>query len=327
MARSHVLITSVLPDAGMTVLKKHFRVTSPEENQPFDRQGMIDRLKDAKGLICMLSDRIDREIFEQGSKLKVIANYAVGYNNIDIDEATSRGIAVANTPDVLTNTTADLTFALILGISRRIVEADSFVRSGAFSGWSPKLMLGTDIYGKTIGIIGFGRIGQAVAQRAKGFGMHILYYEPEPKSYAIERTFEAFYCDLALLLSEADFVSVHVPLNDETYHMISDREFSRMKPSAFLINVARGPVVDEKALIRALTNGIIAGCALDVYEHEPAVTGELIAMKNTVLVPHIGSATAQTRDRMAVMVAESMVSVLVRDECPVHIVNPQIYPS
>jgi glyoxylate reductase len=188
-------------------------------------------------------------------------------------------------------------------------------------------MLGMDVYEKTLGIIGFGRIGQAVAKRARGFGMHILYSDTEPRPHPVERTYEAIYCDLTTLLGESDFISLHVPLTEETRHMLSEQELSCMKPGAFLINVARGPVVDEAALIKALKNKMIAGCALDVYEHEPAVASELVALDNTVLVPHIGSATEETRTNMAVMVAESIVSVLVRGDRPRYIVNPEMYSS
>lgn len=327
MARPPILVTAMLPDAGMALLHEYCTVTGPENGRHLSREELIGKIKNKAGLICLLSDCIDKELLDRASSMQVIANYAVGYNNIDIEEASKHGIAVTNTPGVLTDSTADLTMTLILGIARRIVEADAFLRAGSFTGWSPRLMLGSDVYKKTLGIIGFGRIGQAVAQRAKGFGMHILYHEPVPKDHVIERKYEAIFCDLPTLLSEADFVSLHVPLNKDTIHMISDHEFSYMKPGAFLINVARGPVVDEKALIRALRNETISGCALDVYEHEPHVAQELVSMKNTILVPHIGSATMETRVCMAIMTAESVISVVIKGERPEHIVNPGIYKT
>jgi glyoxylate reductase len=320
-----VLLTSILPEPGMALLREHVAVAYPESTLHFTYDEILRCVPGMAGLICLLSDRIDRRLLEMGDRLKVIANYAVGYNNIDVGEANRRGIAVTNTPDVLTETTADLTVSLILAIARRLVEADRYMRSGAFTGWLPKFMLGADVSGKTLGLIGFGRIGQAVAKRARSFNMHILYYEPEPKPHAIERAYEAIYSNLDVLLAESDFVSLHVPLTEQTYHMLSDSELRQMKPTAFLINVARGPVVDEKALIRALTEKKIAGCALDVYEHEPEVATELIAMDNTILLPHIGSATEETRANMAVMVAEDVICVLVRNKQPIHIINPEIY--
>jgi glyoxylate reductase len=325
--RPQVLLTHEFPDAAITVLQTHVTLSHPKPARPFSRKEILERLPGTEGLICMLSDRIDKEMIEAGTALKIIANYAVGYNNIDIDAARKRGIVVTNTPDVLTDTTADLTFALILGIARRIYEADTYMRSGTFNGWAPLLMLGADVHHKTLGIIGFGRIGQAVAQRGRGFGMHILYHEPEPRPHAIERTYEAIYCDLDTLLREADFVSLHVPLTSHTHHMISDQQLSLMKPGAFLINVARGPVVDENALVNALKQGAIAGCALDVYEHEPRVARELIDMKNTILVPHIGSATQETRLNMAMMTVQSVLSVLIHKEPPRHLIHTGIHPA
>ncbi|MBN2621662.1 D-glycerate dehydrogenase [candidate division WOR-3 bacterium] len=325
MERPEILLTSILPQKGMTMLQEHCAITYPERIPHFSRDEILDRLPGKTGLVSLLSDRIDRTMLDAGDRLKVIANYAVGYNNIDCAEASKRRIVVTNTPDVLTETTADLTFSLILAIARRIVEADRFMRSGAFTGWLPNLLLGTDVHGKTLGIVGFGRIGQAVAKRAHGFGMHVLYSDVEPRSHAVERTYEAIYCDLTTLLGEANFVSLHVPLTEHTRHLLSEQELSCMKPGAFLINVARGPVVDETALIKALRNKTIAGCALDVYENEPEVASELLALDNTILVPHIGSATEETRANMAVMVAESILSVVIRGDCPCYIVNPEIY--
>jgi glyoxylate reductase len=219
----------------------------------------------------------------------------------------------------------DLTFSLILCAARRIVEADKFLREGKFRGWAPMLFLGNDVYNKTLGIIGLGRIGRAVAKRARGFNMKILYYEPTRLSADIEKEYGAEYKSLDDLLKESDFVTVHVPLTEATHHLITERKFLRMKKSAYLINVARGPIVDEKALISALRDKGIAGCALDVYEQEPEVGKELIAMSNTVLVPHIGSASVETRTEMALMAAENVIAVLVNNERPPNIVNPEVY--
>ncbi|MCX7716173.1 MAG: D-glycerate dehydrogenase, partial [Endomicrobia bacterium] len=262
---------------------------------------------------------------DKAKNLKIIANYAVGFNNIDVKEATSRKIPVTNTPGVLTETTADLAFALLMSVARRIVESDRFLREGKFKGWAPMLFLGNDIYGKTIGIIGFGRIGQAVAKRALGFDMKVLYYDTNRVKPEIEKKYSAIYKSLSELLKESDFISIHVPLTQETYHLISDKEFDLMKPTSYLINTSRGPVVDEKALVRALKNKKIAGAALDVFENEPEVEAELIDMPNTVLVPHIGSATIETRTKMALMAAENIIAVLVENKIPPNIVNPEIY--
>jgi glyoxylate reductase len=327
MNRPGVLLTSILPDEGMDILQEHVTLTFPKQTQQFSYGEIRDHIHDKTGLICLLSDRIDKGILIAGNRLKVVANYAVGYNNIDIEEATARHVAVTNTPGVLTETTADLSFALILGIARRIVEADCFARSGAFTGWAPKLMIGTDVHDKTLGLIGFGRIGQAVAKRASGFNMRVIYHDLAPVSRAIEDSLKASYCDLDMLLATADYISLHVSLTEKTHHLLSSQELKRMKPGTFLINVARGPVIDERALVHALREKQVAGCALDVYEFEPEISSELKSMKNTILVPHIGSATRETRAKMAEMVAQSVISVLIKGKCPMHIVNPEIYSS
>jgi glyoxylate reductase len=322
MRLKKVLCTRVLPEPGLRLLRQRVDLSVHEENRPMSRQELIERIQDKDGLICLLSDNIDKPVFDAAPHLKIAANYAVGYNNIDIATATERGIPVTNTPDVLTQTTADLAFALILSCARRIVEADRFMRDGQFNGWEPMLMLGQDVHDKTIGIIGFGRIGQAVAQRAQGFNMRILCNDIEPVPEKRARRYKAEFTTLKKLLSQSDYVCLHVPLTKETRHLMSDKEFSIMKNTAYLINVSRGPVVDEKALVRALKKKKIAGTALDVYENEPHCERELIDMKNTVLVPHIGSASVETRTHMALMVAHDVIAVLNKDLKPEHVVNP-----
>jgi glyoxylate reductase len=282
------------------------------------------REKEWDGLICLLTDRIDQEVLEAGPYLKVVANVAVGYDNIDLAAATARGVMVTNTPGVLTETTADLTFALILSVARRIVEADRFVRAGKFSGWELlQPHLGTDVYGKTLGIVGFGRIGQAVARRAHGgFNMKVLYYD-EVRNEEAERELAAEFVPFEELLKRSDFISIHVPLTEKTHHMLDAAAFRRMKKGAYLINTARGPVVDEEALVKALKAGKLAGAGLDVYEKEPRVHPELLKLNNVVLLPHIGSATTETRLKMALMAVENLLAAL-RGQVPPNLVNQEV---
>ncbi len=323
--RPKVLLTRLLPQPGIRLLEKQIVLDINPNDGPMAKQEVIEKIRDKDGLICMLSDTIDAEVMDAGKNLKIIANYAVGYNNIDLAEATKRKIPVTNTPGVLTETTADLTFSLILSAARRIVEADRFLREGKFNGWSPMLFLGNDVYNKTLGIIGFGRIGRALAKRARGFDMKIIYYEPERLSADVENEYGVKYRSLDDLLSESDYVTIHTPLTESTHHLISERELSLMKKTAFLINASRGPVVDEKALAKSVKEQRIAGCALDVFEREPKVEEELITIPNTVLVPHIGSASIETRIKMAMMAAENIIAVLVEKTRPPNIVNPDIY--
>lgn len=325
--KPRVLLTRLLPQPGIDMLKKYVELEINSEDRVMPKEHIIDRVHDKDGLVCLLTDTIDAQIMDAGTVLKIIANYAVGYDNIDVEEATRRKIAVTNTPGVLTETTADLTFALILSVARRIVEADTFLRDGTFRGWAPMLLLGSDVYNKTLGIIGFGRIGRAVARRARGFNMKIMYYEPERLSPDIEEEYGVKYKNLNDLLQEADYISIHTSLNESTFHLISKREFSLMKKTAYLINASRGPILDEKALVTALKKKQIAGCALDVYEKEPVVEKELLTMPNAVLVPHIGSASHETRTKMAMMVAENVIAVLVNNARPPNIVNPVIYTT
>ncbi len=320
-----VLLTRNLPLAGMRLLRQSFDLEVNSHDEVMPRAHIRKSIFDKDGLACLLTDSIDVDIIQNAPHLKVIANYAVGFNNIDVTEATRRRIPVTNTPDVLTETTADLTVALLLSVARRIVEADKYLRAGKFKGWSPELLLGSDVHGKALGIIGFGRIGKAVARRAQGFNMEVLYHDPDRSPTNIEREYNAQYRPLGTLLREADYVSLHAPLDETTRHLISEKEFKIMKRSAFLINVSRGPLVSEKALITALEHGEIAGCALDVYENEPEVTRDLLKLPNTVLVPHIGSASVEARTKMAVMVVQNLIAVLVDGVRPPNVVNPEIY--
>ncbi|MCD6567140.1 MAG: D-glycerate dehydrogenase [Dehalococcoidia bacterium] len=318
-----VYITYRIPEAGLKKLEGKCDVSLNEEDELLSKGELSDRVTDADALICLLGDRIDRDIINAGRKLRVISNFAVGYNNIDVDYATRQGIMVTNTPGVLTDTTADLTWALIMAVARRTVEGDSFMRSGKFSGWKPELMLGSDIHGSTLGIIGFGRIGQAVARRASGFNMQVLYCSSKPVSREAALASRATYVELDTLLSRSDFVTLHVPLTDSTYHLIDENKLFLMKPTACLINTSRGPVVDERALVKSLHERKIAGAALDVYENEPALSPGLTELSNVVLTPHVGSATHQTRNRMSEMVAENVVAVL-SGENPPNLVNKEL---
>jgi glyoxylate reductase len=277
-----------------------------------------------QGLLAMGGDAISARVLEAGKNLKIVANNAVGFNNIDLSAATRLKIAATNTPDVLTDTTADLTFALILGVARRIAEADRFVRAGKWIGWTPGLMMGSDVHGKTLGIIGLGRIGSAVAKRGQGFNMKILYNDIRRLDPTIEQAHQLQFMPIRDLLQASDFVTLHVPLTPETRHLVGGEQLSLMKKSAFLVNASRGPVVDEKALVEALRARTIAGAGLDVFEAEPRVSPELLTMDHVLLVPHIGSATDETREAMVLRAVNNILAVF-RGEVPPNILNPEIY--
>jgi len=310
MKRFKVFITRKIPSAGIELLhEKGYDVDIHVKDSPPDEKIFINKLKHIDALIPLLSDKIDKGLIDQAPNLKVIANYAAGYNNIDVKYARSKKIEVTNTPDVLTSATADLTWALILSISKRVVEGDRFMREGKFKGWAPLLMLGGDVTGKTLGIIGAGRIGQAVARRAKGFDMTVLYTS-SARIVAFEDETNSTMINLEELLSRSDYISIHCPLTEDTHHLINAGNINQIKRGAYLINTARGPVVEEKALADALVKGRLSGAGLDVYEFEPRVTKELLALKNVVLLPHVGSATLETRSEMARIAARNVIAVL-----------------
>jgi len=315
-----VFVTYKIPETGLKLLRERYEVGVNLEDRFLSSEEITKRAKDADALVTLLADRIDRHVIELLQRVKVIANYAVGFDNIDIEAAKERGIVVTNTPGVLTDATADLTMALLLAVTRRIVEADEFVREGKFNGWKPELLLGFSLQGKQLGVVGLGRIGTAVATRAKAFGMRVVYYKKHRLSEEEENRLGVSYMDLDELLSTSDFISLHVPLTSETHHLIDERRINMMKPTAVLINTARGAVVDEKALIKALKDRRIWGAGLDVYEFEPRVPKELKALDNVVLLPHIGSATVETRDKMAIMVARNVIAVLEGKEPPNRVV-------
>jgi glyoxylate reductase len=311
MAR--IVCTSYLfPDQADRLKGAGHEVWIHEGEGPIPRERLIAELADAEALICLLTDRIDRELLGAAQGLRVVANVAVGYENVDIDTASELGIIVTNTPDVLTEATADLTFALLLAAARRIAEADATVRGGEFPAWGlDQPLTGTDVYDKTLGIVGMGQIGTAVARRGhSGFGMRILYHN-RTRNETAERELDAECVSFERLLGESDFVSVHVPLTDDTRHLFDRDAFARMKPTAILVNVARGPVVDEDALVRALEQGEIAGAGIDVYENEPDVHPGLIRLRErVVLTPHLGSATGETRRAMARLAVDNVLAVL-----------------
>jgi glyoxylate reductase len=318
-----ILVTGRIPEEVMTILSNNYQVAANAEDKPFQRQKLLHGIKDIDGLISMITDTIDDEVLDKATSLKMIAHFGVGYNNIDVKAATARGILLSNTPGVLTDATAELAFALILSISRRLVECDKITREGRFRYWAPMLFLGREVTGKTLGVIGLGEIGKAVARRAKGFDMRVIYHNRSRIDISEEKELNAEYVSLKTLLMEADFVSLHVPLTEQTRHLIGGTELSLMKPTACLINTSRGPVVDEQALLEALQNRKICGAGLDVYENEPALTPGLTELDNVILLPHVGSGTMETRIKMATMSAENLIAGL-SGHAPPNLVNPEV---
>jgi glyoxylate reductase len=325
MAKPKVYVTRELLERGMKIIRERFDVEVWPEYGPPPKEEIIRKVRGVDALVTLLSDKIDAEVFEAAPKLKIVAQMAVGYDNIDVAEATKRGIYVTNTPGVLTETTADFAWALLLAVARRVVEADKYVRTGQWKvSWHPSMLLGRDVYGATLGIIGAGRIGRAVARRAKGFNMKIIYYDVVPMPPEDEKELGARLVDLDTLFREADFISIHVPLTKETYHLVNEDKLKLMKKTAYLINNSRGPVVDEKALYKALKEGWIAGAALDVFEREPTpMDNPLLKLDNVVVAPHISSASYETRSRMAEMVAENLVAFF-EGRQPPNLVNPEV---
>jgi len=317
-----IFVTRKIPVKGLQLLKKHHTIIINEKNRPLSKEEIIQGLKGKQGLLCLLNDTIDKEVIQSNPSLRMIANCAVGYNNIDVEAATKQKVLVSNTPGVLTDTTAELTWSLILSVARKIPASDQFSRSGHFNGWDPMLLLGLDLKNKTLGIIGAGRIGTAVALKSLGFGMKILYADHK-KNEQIENCCNATLVSLEHLLQHADVISIHVPLTDTTHHLIGINQFKLMKKSAIFINTSRGPVVDESALIDALEEKWIYGAGLDVYEYEPEIPESLKNCDNVVLLPHIGSATIETRTKMAVMAAENLLAGLNGTQ-PKNCVNPEV---
>ena len=309
MAKS-VFISNVLPHEALQLIPKGIDVDFNDTDAPLAKADLISRLRGKDGLICHIISTIDDEVLAAAPTLKVVANVAVGYNNIDVAAARRRAVVVTNTPDVLTETTADFAWTLLMGAARRVVEADHFARSGQWQRWQWDLLWGVDVYGKTLGVLGFGRIGRAVARRALGFNMRVLYHDEMRADAAVERELRATYTDRETLLRESDFVTLHTPLLPETRHLINEHTLRLMKKTAVLVNAARGPIVDEAALVRALSEGWIAGAGLDVFEEEPKIHPGLLPLKNVMLAPHIASASFDTRLAMASLAVRNCLAVL-----------------
>jgi glyoxylate reductase len=318
-----IFVTRKIPEPGLKLLRKHHEIELNPHDRVLTKEEIIQGIKGKDGLLCLLTDPIDRKVIGSEPNLKMIASYAVGYNNIDIKAATKRGIPVSNTPGVLTDATSDMAWALLFSVARRIVEADKFTRAGKFKGWGPMLMHGQDVANRTLGVIGAGRIGTAFALKSKGFNMNVLYVD-EKKNETLEKEVNAKKVTFDELLKKSDFISLHVPLMPSTHHLIGEKELKMMKKNAVLINTSRGPVVDEKALVFALKEKQIFGAGLDVYEHEPEITEELKKLDNIIIQPHSASATIETRTKMAIMAAENMVAGL-KGEIPTNCVNKEVF--
>jgi glyoxylate reductase len=322
MAKPKVLATRPLFPAAQAILKSACDAEYWTKPERISREELLQRLKDKEGLVCLLTEKINSELLSAAPKLRIVANVAVGYDNIDVAECTKRGVVAANTPGVLDETTADFAWTLMMAVGRRLVEGDTLARSGNWKGWDLDQLVGTDVWGKTLGIVGFGRIGRAMARRALGFHMKVIYADAVRAPEALEKELKAEHRELNSLLAEADFVSVHVPLLPETRGLFDAVRFLKMKPTAYLINTSRGAVVDEAALVQALENGKIAGAALDVFENEPLIHQGL-KRPNVVLAPHIASASIETRTKMACMAAENVVA-LFQGQQPRNMLNPEV---
>ena len=323
-AKPKIFLTRQLPPDSMRILSEGSELTMNPDDRYLTKDEIIAGIQGVDGLLCLLTDTIDADILDANPDLKVVANYAVGFNNVDVAAATQRKIPVTNTPGVLTQTTADMAFALLMAAGRRVAEGDRFVRTKAWDGWGPLQFLGADITGATLGLVGLGRIGKAMIPRAAGFGMNVIYWSRTRLSAEEERELGVSYAPMDEVLAKSDFVSVHVALNEKTRHLIGARELSLMKPTACLINTARGPVIDEKALVVALSSGTIASAGLDVYEQEPLLEPELYELENVVIAPHLGSGTIGTRTKMGNMAAENCLAAC-NGRRPVNLVNPEIY--
>jgi glyoxylate reductase len=320
MTRPKLFVTHPLFAGPREKLDERFDAEYWTDSGRPPRAEVLRRVADKHALICLLTEKIDDELLQAAPHLRMVANVAVGFDNLDVDACTRRSVAVTNTPGVLDETTADFAWTLLLAVSRRLIEGDTLARSGQWNSWNLDQLCGSDIWGKALGIIGLGRIGRAVARRARGFGMRILYHSRTRVAADIETELGAEFRGFDELLSQADFVSLHVPLTTDTRHLIGERELSRMKSTAYLINTSRGPIVDEAALVTALQRGAIAGAALDVYEREPQISDGL-RRANVVLAPHLGSASIETRTKMAMMAAENAIAFF-ENRRPPNILNP-----
>jgi lactate dehydrogenase-like 2-hydroxyacid dehydrogenase len=319
-----VFVSREIPKAGLDLLRKKCSVTVSSKSRVLTKKELVSGIKGKDALLCLLTDRIDSSVMKAGKNLKVIANYAVGFDNIDVPAATKLGIPITNTPGVLTDAVADHACALMMAIARRVVESDKFVRAGKYKSWEPMLMLGGDFKDKTLGILGLGRIGSAVAERMhRGFGVKVLYYDVR-RNPAFEKNVKAKRVSVLQLMKNSDYVSVHVPLLPSTRHLVGAKELKMMKKTAYLINTSRGPVIDESALVSALRRKQFAGAALDVFENEPKTSPGLSKLDNAILTPHTASATVTARDAMAVIAARNVLAAL-SGKRPPNLLNPEIY--
>jgi glyoxylate reductase len=322
-ARPSVFLTRELPPEPMAALRERVDLDVNPDDRVLARDELIAGVRARDGLLCLLTDRVDAGVMDAAPDLRVISNYAVGFDNVDVDAATRRGIVVTNTPDVLTATTADMAFALLMAAARRVVEGHDLVRSRTWRGWGPLQLLGAEVTGATLGLVGLGRIGSAMIPRAQGFGMDVRYWNRTRLATDAERGLGVRYAGFDELLERSRFVSLHVASAPETHHLIDAPALERIGPDGYLINTARGPLVDERALVDALRRGVIAGAGLDVYEHEPGLEDALYELPNVVLAPHLGSATLATRSAMGMLAVENLVAAL-RGERPAHVVNPSV---
>jgi lactate dehydrogenase-like 2-hydroxyacid dehydrogenase len=314
--KPRLLVTREVFDEVIDLLRAELEVEANQEDRPFTPAELAARAADKDGLMCALTDRVDAALLERSPRLRVVSNIAVGYNNIDVPACTARGIAVTNTPGVLDETTADLVWALLLATARRLTEVEAYVRNGEWHGWRLKQLLGADVHHATLGIFGMGRIGRAIARRALGFEMPVIYHNRSPLDAGVERALNARYVTQDELLAQADFLVLQVPYSPATHHLIGAAELARMKTSAILINAARGGVVDDAALVEALSRGTIRAAGLDVFENEPALNPGFLALRNVVLAPHIGSSTQATRLAMAMTAARNALAVLTGQVAP-----------
>ena len=321
MAKPKVFATHRLFEPARKILQEHCEVEYWEKPERPPREEVLRRVKDKEALVCLLTEKVNDELLQAAPKLKIAANVAVGFDNIDVAACTRRGVVATNTPGVLDETTADFAWTLLMAVARRLLEGDALARSGNWKGWDLDQLVGTDVWGKTLGIVGFGRIGKAMARRASGFQMKVIYTDAVRAAPNVEKELGAEYRDMNALLAEADFVSVHTPLLPETRGLFNAEKFGRMKRTAYLINTSRGPVINENDLVAALESGRIAGVALDVFEKEPAIHPGL-RRANVVLAPHIASASLETRTKMACMAAENVVALL-QERRPANILNPE----
>ncbi len=318
-----IFITRRIPEIGIKKLKEEYEIEVSQKPRNLTKEELIEGVKGKDAVLSLLTDTIDEDIIDAGKELKVISNYAVGYDNIDVEAATERGIAVTNTPGVLTEATAEIAWALMMAVARNVIQGDEFVREDGFKGWDPTLMIGHELHEKTLGIVGMGNIGSKVADISQSFEMDVIYYNRSRKK-EVEKKVGAEYVELDELLSRSDFVSLHVPLTEETEEMIGKEELNKMREDSYLINTARGEVIDEEALVETLKEGGIAGAGIDVYANEPHGSNpEYYDLENVVLTPHLGSASHKAREGMAVMAAENIIAVLEGDE-PENIVNPTV---